>query len=62
MYYFKDDAIKSDISIDAYDYVKINSYEDLRAAMFIEGAIAKDVISEDLEGVVRRTIHITNGE
>ena len=62
MYYFKDDAIKSDISIDAYDYVKINSYEDLRAAMFIEGAIATDVISEDLEGVVRRTVYITNGE
>lgn len=62
MYYFKDDAIKSDISIDAYDYVKINSYEDLRAAMFIEGAIATDVVSEDLEGVVRRTIYITNGE
>lgn len=62
MYYFQNDAIDSNIAIECFDSIKINSYEDLRAAMFIEGAISTDIISTKLEGVVRKTIYFTNGE
>jgi polysaccharide biosynthesis/export protein len=55
-------AITHDMPLLCYDEVTINSYEDLKSAMFVEGAITGSTVSTTLTGSNRRTVTFIRGE